>query len=336
VVAAAGPATTARTVGNQHPTDHEDDLHMHKINWPEGKRFAFTIFDDTDNVTLENAPPVYKLLADVGLRTTKSVWPIPSSRPPKIGGLTCADPAYLRWVQSLVGGGFEIALHGVTATTATRQDIQRGLGVFRELFGHDPASHANHADALDSIYWGSDRLSGLTRHVYRALRPFSEQPQGHIPGSPYFWGDLCKERIRYVRNFVYGSINTLRACPQMPYHDPERPFVNAWFACSEGANVQSFLRMLSEANQDRLEAEGGACIMYTHFASGFCVDGRLDPMFRRLMTRLTAKSGWFVSVATLLDYLRQQSPNDRNISRRERSRLERAWLRHKIRVGGTS
>ena len=27
--------------------------------------------------------------------------------------------------------------------------------------------------------------------------------------------------------------------------------------------------MLTEAAQDRLEAEGGACIMYTHFGHGF-------------------------------------------------------------------
>jgi hypothetical protein len=309
---------------------------MHAIRWPDGKHFAFTVFDDTDGVTMENTPPVYEFLGDAGFRTTKSVWPIPSSRSPRIGGLTCADPAYRRWVQSLAGNGFEIALHGVSATTATRGDIERGLDTFRDIFGHDPACHANHADALDSMYWGVDRLSGASRHVYRALKPQSLRRQGHLPHSPYFWGDLCRQRIRYVRNFVYGNINTLRACPRMPYHDPDRPFVNAWFASSEGANVRSFLRMLSEENQDRLEREGGACIMYTHFASGFCADGRVDATFRRLMKRFAAKPGWFVSVSSLLEYLRQQSPGDGTISPRERGGLERAWLRHKIRMGGTT
>lgn len=46
------------------------------IPWPDGKRFAFTIFDDTDHQTLENVPPVYDFLSDLGLRTTKSVWPL--------------------------------------------------------------------------------------------------------------------------------------------------------------------------------------------------------------------------------------------------------------------
>ena len=29
---------------------------------------------------------------------------------------------------------------------------------------------------------------------------------GHVPDSPYFWGDLCRQRIRYVRNFVFGGL----------------------------------------------------------------------------------------------------------------------------------
>jgi hypothetical protein len=55
----------------------------------------------------------------------------------------------------------------------------------------------------------------------------------------------------------------------MPFHDPDRPFVKYWFASSEGPSVQTFNETLSEANQEKLEAEGGACIMYTHFANGF-------------------------------------------------------------------
>ena len=69
----------------------------------------------------------------------------------------------------------------------------------------------------------------------------------------------------------------------MPYHDPERPFVNAWFASSEGANVQTYNACLIEAAQDHLEVNGGACIMYTHFASGFWRDGAIDARFRELI-----------------------------------------------------
>jgi len=45
-----------------------------EVAWPDGKRFAFTIFDDTDGTTLLNGPPIYDALTRHGLRITKSVW----------------------------------------------------------------------------------------------------------------------------------------------------------------------------------------------------------------------------------------------------------------------
>ena len=62
---------------------------------------------------------------------------------------------------------------------------------------------------------------------------------------------------------------------------------------------------LSEENQDRLEEEGGVCIMYAHFAFGFCEDGRVNPRFEALMRRLVKKNGWFVPVHQVLDHLRE-------------------------------
>ena len=120
----------------------------------------------------------------------------------------------------------------------------------------------------------------------------------------------------------------------MPYHDPDRQFVNYWFASSEGPDISSFNNCLSEQNQDRLEEEGGACIMYTHFANGFYEDGRINPRFQVLMERLSKKGGWFVPVTTLLDYIHQEKGHH-NITNPDRSRLERKWLAHKIKVGAT-
>ena len=67
---------------------------MAKATWPDGKAFAFTIFDDTDNATLETVAPVYDLLRDLGLRTTKSVWTHSGSGTAPIGGATCEDDEY--------------------------------------------------------------------------------------------------------------------------------------------------------------------------------------------------------------------------------------------------
>ena len=46
------------------------------VRWPQGKSFAFTIVDDTDESTIENTKPVYDVLAGLGFRTTKTVWPL--------------------------------------------------------------------------------------------------------------------------------------------------------------------------------------------------------------------------------------------------------------------
>jgi hypothetical protein len=306
------------------------------IAWPDNKRFAFTIFDDTDYATLQNVRDVYSFLGDLGFRTTKSVWPTKGPEEPICGGDTCEDDAYLKWLVQLKQAGFEIGYHLATYHTSTREQTIAGLDRFAELFGQNPSTMANHSGCRENIYWGSARLSGLNRMLYNSATGFrySNMFRGHIKNDPLFWGDICRERIKYVRNFVFPEINTLRECPAMPYHDPDRPYVNYWFASSEGARIEPFLRCLTPERQDRLEIEGGACIMYTHLACGFYENGSLHARFTELMTRLSRKNGWFVPVSTLLDYiLEKRGPH--TITAAERAGLERRWLRHKLRTGRT-
>ena len=91
---------------------------------------------------------------------------------------------------------------------------------------------------------------------------------------------------------------------------------------------------LSEPNQDRLEAEGGACIVYTHFGHGYVEDGTLNRRFRDLVTRLSLKNGWFVPVTTLLAYLRANGGGG-TITNAQRRSLESRWLSEKL-LRGTS
>ena len=243
-----------------------------KIRWPEGKKFAFTVFDDTDLSVPGNYEAVYDCLYELGFRTTKSVWPISGSyhRPRDIQGSTCEDPEYLKTILELQRRGFEIAFHNSFDLALKRDEIIMALERFREIFGNYPRSMSNHASSQEGIYWGAARLTGVTKLIYRFLRGFRpELHQGHIPDSPFFWGDHCQKRIDYVRNFIYADINTQRACPETPYHDSARPYVRQWFASAEGPKLDSFVRAVSEDQQDRLEAQGGMCIMYTHFGAGF-------------------------------------------------------------------
>jgi hypothetical protein len=305
------------------------------IAWPKGKRFAFTVFDDTDSATVENVGAVYAFLADCGLRTTKSCWVLrgDASRG-KYPGQTLDDDVHRRWLVDLQAQGFEIGWHGATWHGSLRAQTAKALERFSDVFGHDPKAAANHTGMEDAIYWGSARLGGWRRFVYNLLTRYrnSAAYRGHIETDPYFWGDLCRQKIKYVRNFVFRDIDTLKACPWMPYHDPQRPFVNGWFASSDGHNVQQFNECIAEAAQDRLEEEGGACIVYAHFAAGFAADGRVEPRFKTLVERLSKKNGWFVPAGTLLEHL-QAGHGPHVITEKERGHLERKWLFEKLFIG---
>ena len=304
------------------------------VQWPDGKAFAFTVFDDPDFQSLKVGREVYAFLADLGFRTTKGIWPVWGDDPTSNAGGSCDQPDYCDWFLSLVEQGFEMGYHNATYETSARERTRRGLDRYAEVFGHSPVTMSNHYNCDEDVYWGEHRVSGWRRHAYNVLTRGQNHNKfhGHVPGHPLFWGDLCKERVKYVRNFVYARINTLAACPYMPYHDPARPLVNYWYASSEGANVRKFTKTISEANLDRLAAEGGACIMYTHFGYGYLENGKLDPEFRRLMTRLSKMNGWFVPVRTVLDFLlaRRQTTT---LTDAQRTEIEGRWLRDKVQSG---
>jgi hypothetical protein len=262
------------------------------------------------------------------------VWPCAPIREPNSGGETCGNEGYLAYALDLQKRGFEIGYHNTTPHSSYREEIAEGLRRFQGYFGDQSIAMANHYNA-EAIYWGTDRLTGLRRPLYQALQAWKpNQFFGHVRNSPYFWGDMCQKQIRYCRNFVSREINTLRFCPYMPYCDPEKPFVNAWYASSEGANVESFVETLSESKQTRLEREGGACIMYTHFGHGFVKNGKLDARFRSLMTALSKRNGWFVPVSTLLGHLRKEN-GLHTITAQQRASIEWRWLSRKL-VRGTS
>jgi hypothetical protein len=305
--------------------------------WPDGKSFAFTIFDDTDAATTEAVRPVYAFLADHGLRTTKSCWPIRGTGEASLPGDTCEDPHHVKWLQTLQDQGFEIGFHLSTFCTSRRNDVIRALDRVRDCFGHDPYTAANHTGCDESMYWGSARLSGARRLAYNLMTRFRNNGKfrGHVEGDDLFWGDLCRQRVRYFRNFTFPETNTLAQCPAMPYTDPLRPFVNYWFAGSDAQKPYRYAECLSEKNQDALEAGGGACILYTHFAFGFNAKDGLDREFERLTDRLSRKNGWFVPTHVLLDYLLARK-TQHEITAAQRRAMEWRWLWGRIRSGGTT
>ena len=104
------------------------------ISWPGGKRFAFSVFDDTDLSVPGNFEAIYDLLGSLGMRTTKSVWTATGSDldPRSAQGSTCDDEEYLRTVLQLQKSGFEIGYHNSYFEGLPRQRVEDALDRFRD------------------------------------------------------------------------------------------------------------------------------------------------------------------------------------------------------------
>ncbi|MCE5308730.1 MAG: hypothetical protein LLG20_13915 [Acidobacteriales bacterium] len=306
-----------------------------RVAWPNGHKFAFTFVDDADWATMARVRPIYDLITDLGMRSTKTVWMLNASSGARNEGSTCENPAYLDWNLSLQERGFEIALHCASAGSSTREQTRFAIERFRTLFGDRPFIHCNHTGCADNMYWGDARLSGWRRTIYNILTRGRRRHSswGHVEGSPHFWGDLCRGHVSYVRNFVFDNLNTLEVCPEMPYHDPARPYVNQWFAASDGGSAARFLRNCAPARIDRLAESGGAGIVYVHFAAGFAENGAVREEVRKRLEYIAAKDGWFATTSEILSHLGNGRPLE--ISWKELRRLEVRWLKACIRRGKT-
>ncbi len=298
------------------------------MNFPDGRRFAFTIMDDTDVATVANVEPVYQLLGDLGFRTTKTVWPCgyPDGDSNFADTDTLEDPAYVAFIRRLEARGFEIAYHGATMESSTRERTQLAFDRFKSMFGRAPSVYANHSYNQENLYWGLERIDdpilkflyawfeGRPRHFY----------QGHRSGSAWYWGDLARE-ITYIRNLTCGDINLARFNPSMPYHDPARPLVNWWFSANDAESVREFNALITDEAQERLEREGGICIVATHLGKGYTIDGVVHPETRRLLEQLSRRNGWFVPCTTLLDHLRAQRGGASQLPGGEWRRMQWRW-----------
>jgi hypothetical protein len=303
---------------------------MHLLPYPGGKRFAFTIVDDTDGATLENVQPVYHCLRDLGFRTTKTVWiwpPRNETAASHARGDTLQRGAYREFVESLKERGFEIALHNVTGESNRRDQILEGLDAFRLLFGHDPRMNIQHEKNEENLYFefaqDDTRLRAefstrAGRWIQRSMRRLRHHPlettkphrcSGEDPDSPYFWGDLCRSRIQYVRTNVFlRDLDTVHSSPRMPFHHAGSPWVNYWFDCSNGGDLERFTELLREEKVHRLLYAQGCALVYTHFGKGFCEEGprgfQLHALVRRQLEWVAGRAdGWFATASEILDRL---------------------------------
>lgn len=280
------------------------------MDFPDGKRFAFSILDDTDDSTLANVRPIYDTLREAGMRTTKTVWPMGCPEGSRLfyAGETLENPAYLRFVHDLADQGFEIASHGATMESSLRERTLMGLEFLRKEFGSYPRLFCNHGFNRDNLYWGKKRFQSSLLKGLLACLPGQRSIEfsGDDENSPYFWGDFALAHIQYVRNFTFHRLNLFEVNPEMPYRLRNTRYANYWFSTADAPDVSAFNRLLTPRRIDQLEDERGVCIVSTHLGKGFSVDGKINEETRQIIRYLSLKSGWFVPVSDLLDYLRQR------------------------------
>ena len=302
--------------------------------FPGDTRFAFSILDDTDDSTLENITPIYNVLRERGLRTTKTVWPLdcPEGSRNFFAADTLQDKAYLEFVHDLVAAGFELAFHGATMESSRRERTIQGLEFIRGEFGRYPRLFCNHGYNHENLYWGHKRYRAAPFRVLSRLLVTGGNGgfAGEEEASEFFWGDVCRDVIQYVRNFTFERLNLLTVDPHMPYRITSTPYVNYWFSTADAPDVAAFNRLLSRQHIDRLVAEGGVCIVSTHFGKGFVRDGAVDRQAEDVIGYLADQPGWFVPVSDVLDWLRMRDGGGRSLTPAQILSLEARFIADRL------
>ena len=298
------------------------------MNWPKKKEFAFTIIDDTDNSNINNIKPIYDYLTSKNIKTTKTVWIYPSRD--RYTGQTLQNNNYYKFIKLLKSDGFDIQLHNVGSGNFSRTEIIKGLDEFKQKLGKYPNMHINHCSNSDNLYWGHKRFGMILRKTMQIIEGSKKRFYGDEINSNYFWGDVAKEKIKFIRNRVFNGINTLKYDPKMPFREKRKIFSNYWFSSSDGHNLKQFNNLVTKSNIDKLKREKGLCIVYTHFASDF-VDqqGKLDEIFKENINYLSKQNGWFVPANEILEYLLSQKKKD-YVSSSYINKLDLRWLIDKI------
>lgn len=305
------------------------------FEYPSGAEFAFTILDDTDDTTVANGKPVYDLLYDLGLRTTKTVWAFdttPDNRGPYFAGETLSSPEYLEWVHQLVANGFEIAFHNATMGSSLRIDTIRALDFIYKEFGQRIRLHCNHGQNRENLHWGVDRYNTYVIRkllgLYTKFRPYPEF-EGNNPDSPYYWADVAEKQLSYIRAFTYRQLNGAHNPPGRPYRDTTKQSNPVFFNTTEASDVLVFNKFINKASIDKLRSQNGWAIVSTHLGKGFYTGNSLDPEFKRSMEYLASLPGWFVPVSQLLDFISAKTGSE-DPSPIERLRIETSHIIDKI------
>ena len=238
-----------------------------KLMYPGNTEFAFTILDDTDDTTVENGRPVYDLLTELGIRTTKTVWTYdaaPENRGPYFAGETISSPEYLKWVHQLNNIGFEIAFHNATMGPSVRKETISALDFLENEFGKTVRLHCNHGQNRENLRWGINRYNSFVlKKLFGVVAKIISFPtfDGDNPDSPYYWADIAAERLSYIRAFTFRRLNCMDIPPGRPFRDSKNQISPLYFNTADAPDIMAFNKLVNPVTIDRLRKQGGWAIV---------------------------------------------------------------------------
>ncbi len=261
-----------------------------KLSWLPGSYLAaVSITDDPDNSSFSRFKAMYDFLMEIKFPTTRAMWVYPKSEytgtPPLKIDFTApllSDPECLQYCKKLHSKGFEICLHGASCGNNNRKRTLDALNFLEEHFEQSPIFIC-HSKNAENLYWDANTANLSVEkkllQLYTKNRCF-----GEIPESQYFWGDICRDKINFIRLYRTRSLNTLAFNPSMPYHDFSKPFVNYWFSATKGYIPNLF----SENSLDQLCEQNGASILYQYMHKYVNEDLTIPKQLREAMERVAA------------------------------------------------
>ncbi len=238
-----------------------------RMLWTEYPYSAgFCITDDTDAATLEQTKAVYDFLVEKHFVTTKTVWPfkpsepcgIPATPESTLRGITLENRDYFDYCKILADKGYEICLHSASAGNNKRQSMKNAFEFLEEHFGGSD-TFILHSKNAENIYWGN-KVTRLFPFNLLLRYQSKHKCYGEIENSSYFWGDICKEKVKQIRLYRTRHTNTLKRNPSMPYYDKKKPCVNYWFS----ATKRSISDCATLSVLDRLKRENGLTVLYQY------------------------------------------------------------------------
>ena len=279
-----------------------------KLTWLPGRHEAgIAISDDPDNGAIAGFKKIYDLLQRLHFPTSRAMWVFDPVEPTGTPSLpirffapTLSDPECLEYCKELHQKDFEICLHGASSGNNTRERtiaaiefMEREIGPLRTFICHSKNA--------ENLYW--DHKCVPLPFLSFLVGLYSKNSCfGEVKGSNYFWGDICRNKVSYIRLFRTRQINTLAFNPSMPYHDFHMPYVNYWFSATKGY----LPRVCAPGRIDSLCKQRGAGIIYQYLHKYVDANGSIDPRVQESLERMAGDRRIFISpVSLLLDRLRQ-------------------------------